>query len=169
MWSWSWEHDKSLNKGQQDLTKLNTMTSSMCGRFESCKILFLALVGIAHQMRSMLYYGFMTFLSKQILQVLWIEMIGFLSQNYIIPHNNRVNMIVLLEYFPTSINTCIWNKLYASLYLKDVISMSLFEVLNTVWFVWGFWGFMWVYFLSDQNFILNSIVGSWGKSCTNHR
>jgi hypothetical protein len=23
-WFWSWEHDKSLNKGQQDLTKLNT-------------------------------------------------------------------------------------------------------------------------------------------------
>jgi hypothetical protein len=32
MWSWSWEHDKSLNKGQQDLTKLNTITSSICGR-----------------------------------------------------------------------------------------------------------------------------------------
>jgi hypothetical protein len=33
MWSWSWEHDKSLNKGQQDLIKLNTITSSICGRF----------------------------------------------------------------------------------------------------------------------------------------
>jgi hypothetical protein len=32
MWSWSWEHDKFLNKGQQDLTKLNTITSSICGR-----------------------------------------------------------------------------------------------------------------------------------------
>jgi hypothetical protein len=44
-WSWSWEHDKSLNKGQQDLTKLNT-TSSKCGRLDTCKMLFLALVGI---------------------------------------------------------------------------------------------------------------------------
>jgi hypothetical protein len=35
MWSWSWEHDKSLNKGQQDLTKLNTITSSICGRLQN--------------------------------------------------------------------------------------------------------------------------------------
>ena len=30
-----WEHDKSLIKGQQDLTKLNTITSSICGRLET--------------------------------------------------------------------------------------------------------------------------------------
>ena len=41
-WSWSWEHDKSLNKGQQDLTKLNTITSSICGRLETCKMSYLA-------------------------------------------------------------------------------------------------------------------------------
>jgi len=64
MWSWSWEHDKSLNKGQQDLTKLNTITSSVCGRLETCKMLYLALVGIAHQLRSMLYYGFITIFVK---------------------------------------------------------------------------------------------------------
>jgi len=28
-------------------------------------------------------------------------------------------------FFPTRISICIWNKLYASLYLKDVINMSL--------------------------------------------
>jgi hypothetical protein len=33
MWSWSWEHDKFLNKGQQGLTKLNTNTSSKYRRF----------------------------------------------------------------------------------------------------------------------------------------
>jgi len=125
-WSWSWEHDKSFNKDQQDLTKLNTTTSSICGRLETCKMLYLALVGVAHQMRSMWYYGFITFLSKQILQALWIEMVGFLSQNYITPHNNLVNMIVLLEYFPTRISVCIWNKLYAGFYLRDVMNMSLF-------------------------------------------
>ena len=59
-WSWSWEHDKSLNKGQQDSTKLNTITSSVCGRLETCKMLYLALVGIAHQLRGMWYYGFIT-------------------------------------------------------------------------------------------------------------
>ena len=127
MWSWSWEHDKSFNKGQQGLTKLNTITSNICGRLETCKMSYLALVGIAHQLRSMWYYGFITFLSKQILQVLWIETVGFLSQNYITPHNNLVNMIVLSEYFPTSISVCIWNKLYASFYLKDVMNMSLLE------------------------------------------
>ena len=49
--------------------------------------------------------------------------------------NNLVNMIVLLEYFPTSISECIWNKLYASFYLKHVMNMSLFKILNEVWFV----------------------------------
>ena len=75
------------------------------------------------------------FLSKQILQVLLIEMVGFLSHNYITPQNNLVNMIILLEYFPTSISVCIWNKLYASFYLKDVMNMSLLEILNEVWFI----------------------------------
>ena len=60
-------------------------------------------------------------------------MVGFLSQNYITPHNNLVNMIVLLEYFSTSIS--VWNKLYASFYLKHVINLSLFKILNEVWFV----------------------------------
>ena len=60
-------------------------------------------------------------------------MVGFLSQNYITPHNNLVNMIVLLEYFPTSISICIWNKLYASFDLKNVINMSLFKNLIKVW------------------------------------
>ena len=45
-----------------------------------------------------------------------------------------VNMIVLLEYFPTSIGVCIWNKLYASFYLKHVMNMPLFKILNEVWF-----------------------------------
>ena len=54
-------------------------------------------------------------------------MVGFLSQNYITPHNSLVNMIVLLEYFPTSISVCIWNKLYASFYLKCVMNMSLLQ------------------------------------------
>jgi hypothetical protein len=39
-------------------------------------------------------------------------------------------MIVLLEYFPTSINTCIWNKLHASFYLKNVMIMSLFKKIK---------------------------------------
>ena len=59
-------------------------------------------------------------------------MVGFLSQNDITPHNNVVNMIVLLAYFPTSICVCIWNKLYASFYLKDVMNMSLFKILNVL-------------------------------------
>ena len=125
-WSWSWEHDKSLDNGRQNLTKLNTKTSSVRGRLKTCYMLYLALLGIAQQMRSMWYYGFIVFLSKQILQVLWIETVGFLSQNYIIPHN-LVNMIVLSEYFPTSISVCIWNKLYVSFYLKHVVNMSLFN------------------------------------------
>jgi hypothetical protein len=54
-------------------------------------------------------------LPKQILQVLRIEMVGFLCLNYITLHNNLVNMVVLLEYFPTSISVCIWNKLLCEL------------------------------------------------------
>ena len=45
--------------------------------FKTCKMSYLALVGIAHQIRSMLYYDFITFLSKQILQALCIKMLGF--------------------------------------------------------------------------------------------
>jgi hypothetical protein len=67
-------------------------------------------------------------------QVLWIEMVRFLSQNYITPHNNLVNMITLLKYFPTSISTCMRNKLHASFYLRNVMNMSLFRFLNEVWF-----------------------------------
>ena len=62
-------------------------------------------------------------------------MVRFLSQNYITLHNNLVNIIVLLEYFPTSISVCIWNKLYAGFYLRDVMSMSLLEFPNEVWFI----------------------------------
>jgi hypothetical protein len=29
IWSWSWEHDKFLNKDRQDLTKLNAKASSI--------------------------------------------------------------------------------------------------------------------------------------------
>jgi hypothetical protein len=161
-WSWSWEHDKSLNKGQQDLTKLNTITSSVCRRVETCKMLYLALVGITHQMRSMWYYGFIIFLSKQILQALWIEMVGFLSQNYITPHNNLVNMIVLLGYFPTNISACIWNKLYASFYLRDVTNMSLlkFEWSVVYKLAWR-WSYICFAFLICS--ILNfKIQESWG-------
>ena len=61
-------------------------------------------------------------------------MVGFLSQNYITPYNNLVNMIVLLEYFPTSISVCIWNKLYACFYLKDIMNMSL----SAIWTKCGF-------------------------------
>ena len=57
-------------------------------------------------------------------------MVRFLSQNYITFHNNLVNMIVLLEYFSTSIS--VWNKLYASFYLKHVMNMSLFKFLSVV-------------------------------------
>ena len=61
-------------------------------------------------------------------------MVGYLSLNYITPHN-LVNMIVLLKFFPTSISACVWNKLYTSFYLKHVMNMSLFKILNEVWFV----------------------------------
>jgi hypothetical protein len=94
-----------------------------------CKMSNLSLLGIAHQLRSMWYYGFI-FLSKQTLQVLWIEMVGFLSQNYITPHNNLVNMTILLIYFSTSISVWIWNKLHASFYLKNVMNMSLLKIFR---------------------------------------
>ena len=57
-------------------------------------------------------------------------MVGFLSHNYITPHHNLVNMVVLLEYFPTSITVCIWNRLYAGFNLKHVMNMSLFKILS---------------------------------------
>ena len=52
---------------------------------------------------------------------------GRISKNYITTVNNLVNMIVLLEYFPTSISVCIWNKFIAWFYLKDVMNMSLWN------------------------------------------
>ena len=61
-------------------------------------------------------------------------MVGLLSQNYITPHNNLVNMTVLLEYFLTSISLCMWNKLYACFYLKDIMNMSL----SAIWTKCGF-------------------------------
>ena len=39
---------KSLNKCQQNLTKLNTKTRNICRNLKSCKMSYLALVGIAH-------------------------------------------------------------------------------------------------------------------------
>ena len=46
-WSWSWEHDKSLNKGQQDLTKLNTKQATYVeGLYPTST--YMALVGIYH-------------------------------------------------------------------------------------------------------------------------
>ena len=52
---------------------------------------------------------------------------GRISKNYITTVNNLVNMIVLLEYFPTSISVCIWKKLYACFYFKDVMNMLLWN------------------------------------------
>ena len=76
-----------------------------------------------------------SFFSKQILQALRIETVGFLSQNYITLHNNLVNMIVLSRYFPISISVCIWNKLYASFYLMKCFDhVTSFENLSKVWF-----------------------------------
>ena len=54
----------------------------------------MAPVGISLPLRSMWHYGFIHFY-QQNLQALWIEPVGFLSQNYITLHNNLVNMIVL--------------------------------------------------------------------------
>jgi hypothetical protein len=62
-------------------------------------------------------------------------MVGFLGQNYVTPYNNLVNMIVLLEYFSTSISVYVWNKLYASFYLKNIMNILLFKNLNKVWFI----------------------------------
>ena len=47
MWSWSWEHDKSLNKGQQDLTKLNTKQVAFVEGLNHERA-YMALVGIYH-------------------------------------------------------------------------------------------------------------------------
>ena len=41
-----------------------------------------------------------------------------------------------IRIFPTIISVCIWNKLYACFYLKDVMNMSIFfGILNEVWFI----------------------------------
>ena len=54
-------------------------------------------------------------------------MVGFLSQNYITPHNNLVNTIVLRIFSHKHKCMYIWNKIYASFYLKDVMNMLLFK------------------------------------------
>jgi hypothetical protein len=127
-WYWSWEHDKSLNKGQQDLTKLNTITSSSCWNLQD------VIFGFGRNCSPIEEYVILWFYNN-FYQNKFSKYLGFLSQNYITPHNNLVNMIVLLEYFLTSISVCIWNKLYASFCLKHVMIMSPFKILNKVWFV----------------------------------
>ena len=79
-------------------------------------------------------------------------MVGVLSQDYITPHNNLVNMIVLLEYFPTSRSVCIWNKLYACFYLNDVMNMSLFKILTKCGLHSGIVLFI-EFIFSDQNYV----------------
>jgi hypothetical protein len=81
-------------------------------------------------------------------------MIGFLSQNYITPHNNLVNMIVLLNFFPTSVNTCMWNKIHVSFYLKNIMIMSLFNISNKAWFKDITWRHSWwiEFIFNDQNY-----------------
>ena len=51
----SWEHDKSLNKGQQDLTKLNAEKSSIYIWAFKLVTLDMALVGNCISLRSMLF------------------------------------------------------------------------------------------------------------------
>ena len=46
-WSCSWEHDKSLNKGQQDLTKHNTKQAAYVESLYPTST-YMALVGIYH-------------------------------------------------------------------------------------------------------------------------
>jgi hypothetical protein len=65
-------------------------------------------------------------------------------------------MIVLLEYFPTSISVCIWNKFYASLYLKDVMNMSLFKILTKCGLHWGIVGSLSLFLVIRIMFVLNS-------------
>ena len=60
-----------------------------------------------------------------------------------------------IRMFPTNISVCIWNKLYASLYPRDVMNMSLFKILNEVWlsnFHGGIVGSLSLFF-SDQNYV----------------
>ena len=54
----------------------------------------------------MWYYGLQYFYQKQILQAPWLELVGFLSQNYITLHNNLVNMIFLYDIFPQAPSIC---------------------------------------------------------------
>jgi hypothetical protein len=77
-WFWSWEHDKSLNKGQQDLTKLNTKQAMYVEGLYP-KSMHMALVGIYHHWGVLWHYGFIIFYQKQILQARWLEPVGFLS------------------------------------------------------------------------------------------
>jgi len=100
--SWSWEHDKFLNKGQQDLTKFNAKASSICIRFSHVS-LDMALVQIFSPLKSMWSYGFWHFIKKKILQLLWIEKVGFPCQCHISLLNNLVNMLFLNDIFATSI------------------------------------------------------------------
>ena len=72
------------------------------------------------------------------------------------PHNNLVNMIVLLEYFPTSISVCIWNKLYANFYLKDLMNMSLFKILSKCGLHRGIVGSLSLFLVIRIMFVLNS-------------
>jgi hypothetical protein len=55
-WSWSWDHDKFLNKGQHDLTKLNTIASNLCRKLVSSKLCIW--VGIFHHWGSVHFHSF---------------------------------------------------------------------------------------------------------------
>jgi hypothetical protein len=134
-WSWSWEHDKSLDKGQQDLTKLNTITSSICVRLETYKISYLALIGIAHQLRSMWNYDFITIFIKTN-SPSTLNRNGRISKSELYHTSQQFSQYDCpIRIFSHKYSVCIWNKLYVSFYLKHVMIMSPFKILNKVWFV----------------------------------
>jgi hypothetical protein len=85
--------------------------------------------------KCMRYYGFITFFIKT-------NSPSTLNRN---GRNSKLELYHTSEqlsqhdcptrFFPTSISVCIWNQLYACFYLKDVMNVSLFKLVNKVWFV----------------------------------
>jgi hypothetical protein len=115
-------------------------------------MLYLALAGITHQMRSMWYYGFITF---------------FIKKNYpsTMNRNGRISKLELyhttqqlsqhdcpIKIFSTSVSVCIWNKLHAGFYLKDVANMLLLKSFEQSVVCMGHWWFI-EFIFSDQNYV----------------
>ena len=100
------EHDKSLNKGQQDLTKLNTITSNLCRRLKTLQDVKFGFGRNCSPIEEYVILWFYIFIKTNSPSA--SNRNGRISKSEIYHTLQQLSQHdVLLEYFPTSISVCI--------------------------------------------------------------